>query len=233
MWLCGVAETLPGGVWSLLACVQPGPPAPSAPQVVEPAQRDPQPIAADPSALHPVELALDRGHFDPDTSLWTSEPGRDAVMEPEVVQAGDRAVALVAPGHHVAVIRRECGVVQVPFDVDAETTIVSLPYPRCGETGPAGVWSVDDVLALHGVGLLLDWPIVGVDVAVWATWQEAVSACGWYGRELAAGALPGPIGVWTKGGVAGGDLPDPVPTNARDHSIGVACGPPFDPIEPL
>lgn len=186
--------------------------APAAPVVARPAP---------PAGARPVELVLDRGRFD--AGEWVSEPGFDPVVAPAVVQAGERANAVLAPGAYVAVIARSCGPVRVPFPVDPLTEVVSLPYPRCGEIGPAGRWSADDVAALHGVGLFLAWPVAGAD-GVWGTYDEVVAACAWYGRALAPSAPPDALPAWVVGGTVVPSLGALVPLTARDHAVGFACG---------
>lgn len=167
-----------------------------------------------------VEIVLDRGRFD--AGEWLSEPGSDPVVSPPVVQAGERARATLAPGEYVAVVARACGPVRVPFVVDPVTEVASLPYPRCGEAGPVGRWSADDVAALHDVGLFEAWPVAGADGA-WGTYGEAVAACAWYGRVLAGSAPAGALPAWVLGGVVAPGLGVPVPLSARDHGIGLAC----------
>ena len=206
------ATGLSGGVWLLLACTDPG---------LQATVGD-----VDPGTAHVVELALDPGRFE--AGAWVSEPGGDTIVEPTVVQIGERAEASLEAGDHVAIVRRRCGPVRVPFSVLPTTAIVSLPYPRCGEAGPRGLMAADDVAAMHGIGLFLDWPVSGPD-GVWATFEDARAACAWYGRGLPAGGAADPggrdgIGVWMADGtVSGGVVPAPVPLEARDHTIGVAC----------
>ena len=211
-------------MWFLFACASP-PSSPSDP--AGPAAPPAGDVALGVGSARPVELVLDRGAFD--QGAWLSEPGSDRVVSPVVEQVGDRARLALAPGEYVAVIARSCGPVRVPFTIDPFTAIASLPYPRCGETGPDGRWSADDVAALHEVGLLLGWPVSGPD-GVWGTYDEAVAACGWYGRALVARADPSSLPVWVVGGSVSLDLGSPVPLSARDHVVGVACGGFLEPL---
>jgi len=181
-----------------------------------------------------VEIALDRGRRV--EGSWVSEVGDDTLIEPVAAQVNDRAVAMLPEGAHRAAVSRACGVVYVPFFVTAATTIVSLPYPACGENGPDGVWSAEDVDVLRGLELLPELPQSEGAFATWVTFDEAVVACGWYGRSVLAEAEAGAIGVWlqsdgvdnsTAARVVGGDWPAPtsIPAAARDHQIGLMCGP--------
>ena len=181
-----------------------------------------------------VEIALDRGRMV--EGAWISEVGDDTLIEPVATQVNDHAVAVLTEGAHRAAVSRSCGVVYVPFFVGAATTIVSLPYPACGEHGPDGVWSPEDVDVLRGLELLPELPQSEGAFAAWMTFEEAVAACAWYGRSVPAEAEAGAIGVWlqsdgggnsTTARVVGGDWPAPtsVPAAARDHQIGLMCGP--------
>jgi hypothetical protein len=180
-----------------------------------------------------VEIALDRGRMAEGT--WVSEAGDDALIEPVAAQVNDRAVAMLTEGAHRARVARSCGVVYVPFFVGADTAIVSLPYPACGEHGPDGVWSPEDVDVLRALDLLPDLPASEGVFAAWMTFDEAVAACAWYGRELPGPASSSPIGVWLHAEddaaagtarVVGGDWATPasLPAVARDHQVGLMCG---------
>lgn len=168
-----------------------------------------------------VELVLDPGRMD--AGQWISTGPADALVEPSAAQSGARAVANVDPGAHVAVVRRACGEVRVPYAVGPDTSVVSLPYPVCGEAAPVGAWTPDDADVLRGLDLFPDWPASVGARAVWVTRAEAEAACGWYGRTLTPGPVEGGA-VWgADGGVVGADWGEAAPPVARDHDIGLAC----------
>ncbi len=206
-----------------------------APTSVQPVTAPTQGVTPDPtfaSGLHPVEIALDRGRIV--DGAWVSEPGHDRLIEPLAAQVGDRAVAIIADGAQDAVVERACGLVRVPFFVAADTTIVSLPYPACGERGPEGLWSAEDLDVLRGLELLPDVPPSDGAFAAFVTFAEAKAACAWYGRALPEGADAGPVAVWLRSEdgestalVVGGDwvTPTRIPAVARDHAIGLWCAP--------
>ncbi len=186
---------------------------------------DPLPaVEAPDSNLRVVEIVLDRGTFDADG--WISEPSTDRLLSPTATQAGDRAIATLPDGPHVAQIERGCGLVQVPFLVDADTVVISLPYPRCEAQPPPGLWTGDDLARLHTLDLFPDWPADPGDVAVWPTLAEARAACAWYGSSLPTTTMPTDPAVWLDSGeVQGGAWPSPthIPPTARDHTLGVRC----------
>ena len=207
-----------------------------APTSVQPVAAPTQGVTPDPTVaagLHPVEIALDRGGIV--EGAWVSEAGHDRLIEPVAAQVGDRAVAMIADGAQVAVVERACGLVRVPFFVAGYTTIVSLPYPACGERGPEGLWSAEDLDVLRGLELLPDVPPSDGAFAAFVTFAEAKAACAWYGRALLEGAEWGPVAVWLRSGdgsestarVVGGDWAavTEVPASARDHTIGLWCAP--------
>lgn len=194
-----------------------------------PAEPLPRVVASVPAPEQPrvIELVLDRGHFD--DAGWTSEPTTDAVIHPSVQQVGDRAIAMLSDGDYAAVIQRSCGRVEVPFAVAADTTVVSLPYPRCGAPAPDGLWTGADLAALQTLDLFLDWPpSPPTSPAVWASSANANAACAWYGNDLPAEPpdhLDGHATWLTDERVVGDDwlIPTSIPAVARDHRVGVVC----------
>ncbi len=204
--------------------------APTSVQPVAAPTQDVTPAPTFAAGLHSVEIALDLGRIV--EGAWVSEAGRDLLIEPVAAQVGDRAVAMIADGAQVAVVERACGRVHVPFFVDADSTIVSLPYPACGERGPEGLWSAEDLDVLRGLELLPEVPPSDGAFAAFVTFAEAKAACAWYGRALLEAADVGPVAVWLRSGdgsestarVVGGDWATvtEVPASARDHSSG--CG---------